>query len=81
MSLMNALLDSGMIRKDSPGVLTWQPNMKRAEAFAQILSDWRPFVGLDAKDLAEIPRDLYAGAIWADQKLREKNEVIDEEGR
>jgi len=29
--------------------------------------------GLTAEDLAEIPPSCYEGAIWADAKLREKN--------
>jgi hypothetical protein len=33
----------------------------------------REWVGLTAKDLAEIPSSCYEGAIWADAKLREKN--------
>jgi hypothetical protein len=33
----------------------------------------REWVGLTAKDLAEIPPSCYEGAIWADAKLREKN--------
>jgi hypothetical protein len=33
----------------------------------------REWVGLTAKDLAEIPPSAYEGAIWADAKLREKN--------
>jgi hypothetical protein len=76
MNLLNALIESGMLREDSPGVMSWQPSMKRAEVLAALLSDfeYKPFVGLDAKDLQGIPHDHYAGAIWADQKLREKNE-------
>ena len=45
--------------------------------------DWEPlytappqrkeWVGLTAKDLAEIPASCFEGAIWADAKLREKN--------
>jgi hypothetical protein len=31
------------------------------------------WVGLTAKDLAEIPPSAYEGAIWADAKLKEKN--------
>ena len=33
----------------------------------------REWVGLTAKDLAEIPASCYEGAIWADAKLKEKN--------
>jgi hypothetical protein len=33
----------------------------------------REWVGLTAKDLAEIPSSCYEGAIWADAKLKEKN--------
>ena len=33
----------------------------------------RQWVGLTAKDLAEIPSSAYEGAIWADAKLKEKN--------
>ena len=33
----------------------------------------REWVGLTAKDLAEIPPSAYEGAIWADAKLKEKN--------
>ena len=33
----------------------------------------KPWVGLNAKDLAEIPSSCFEGAIWADAKLREKN--------
>ena len=33
----------------------------------------REWVGLTAKDLAEIPPSCYEGAIWADAKLKEKN--------
>jgi hypothetical protein len=33
----------------------------------------RQWVGLTAKDLAEIPPSAYEGAIWADAKLKEKN--------
>jgi len=33
----------------------------------------REWVGLTAKDLAEIPPSCYEGAIWAEAKLREKN--------
>lgn len=33
----------------------------------------KQWVGLTAKDLAEIPPSAYEGAIWADAKLREKN--------
>jgi hypothetical protein len=35
----------------------------------------RQWVGLTAKDLAEIPPSAYEGAIWADAKLKEKNET------
>lgn len=31
------------------------------------------WVGLTARDLAEIPPSAFEGAIWADAKLREKN--------
>lgn len=31
------------------------------------------WVGLSAKDLAEIPPSCYEGAIWADARLKEKN--------
>jgi hypothetical protein len=33
----------------------------------------REWVGLTAKDLAEIPPSCYEGAIWADARLKEKN--------
>jgi hypothetical protein len=33
----------------------------------------REWIGLTAKDLAEIPSSCYEGAIWADAKLKEKN--------
>jgi hypothetical protein len=33
----------------------------------------RKWVGLTAKDLAEIPSECIEGAIWADAKLKEKN--------
>lgn len=33
----------------------------------------KPWVGLNAKDFAEIPPSCFEGAIWADAKLREKN--------
>ena len=33
----------------------------------------RPWIGLTAKDLAEIPPSAYEGAIWAEAKLKEKN--------
>lgn len=33
----------------------------------------REWVGLTAKDLAEIPPECIEGAIWADAKLKEKN--------
>lgn len=33
----------------------------------------KEWVGLTAKDLAEIPANCYEGAIWADAKLKEKN--------
>ena len=33
----------------------------------------KEWVGLMAKDLAEIPPSCYEGAIWADAKLKEKN--------
>jgi len=33
----------------------------------------REWVGLTAKDLVEIPSSAYEGAIWADAKLKEKN--------
>ena len=33
----------------------------------------KEWVGLTAKDLAEIPPSCYEGAIWADAKLKEKN--------
>lgn len=33
----------------------------------------REWVGLTAKDLAEIPPSCFEGAIWADAKLKEKN--------
>jgi len=36
----------------------------------------RQWVGLTPKDLAEIPPSAYEGAIWADAKLREKNDVL-----
>lgn len=35
----------------------------------------RQWIGLTAKDLAEIPPSAYEGAIWADAKLKEKNET------
>ena len=31
------------------------------------------WVGLNAKDLSEIPPSCFEGAIWADAKLKEKN--------
>ena len=31
------------------------------------------WIGLNAKDLAEIPPSCYEGAIWADARLKEKN--------
>jgi len=31
------------------------------------------WIGLSAKDLAEIPPSCYEGAIWADARLKEKN--------
>lgn len=31
------------------------------------------WIGLTAKDLAEIPPSCYEGAIWADARLKEKN--------
>ena len=34
----------------------------------------KEWVGLTAKDLAEIPPSCYEGAIWADAKLKEKND-------
>jgi len=37
----------------------------------------REWVGLTAKDLAEIPPSAYEGAIWADAKLKEKNTFKD----
>jgi len=40
------------------------------EDIAKIKSKW---VGLTAKDLAEIPPSCFEGAIWADAKLKEKN--------
>ena len=40
------------------------------ERLAQPEREW---VGLTAKDLAEIPPSCYEGAIWADAKLKEKN--------
>jgi hypothetical protein len=33
----------------------------------------KPWVGLNAKDLSEIPPSCFEGAIWADGKLKEKN--------
>ena len=36
----------------------------------------RQWVGLTPKDLAEIPPSAYEGAIWADAKLKEKNDVL-----
>lgn len=33
----------------------------------------KPWVGLNAKDLTEIPPSCFEGAIWADAKLKEKN--------
>lgn len=33
----------------------------------------REWQGLTAKDLTEIPASCYEGAIWADAKLKEKN--------
>ena len=33
----------------------------------------REWIGLTAKDLAEIPPSCYEGAIWADARLKEKN--------
>ena len=34
----------------------------------------REWQGLTAKDLAEIPPSCYEGAIWADARLKEKND-------
>jgi hypothetical protein len=31
------------------------------------------WTGLSAKDLSEIPPSCYEGAIWADDRLKEKN--------
>lgn len=45
-------------------------------AVEQFEKEWREekeWVGLTAKDLAEIPPSCYEGAIWADAKLKEKN--------
>ena len=33
----------------------------------------KPWVGLNAKGLSEIPPSCFEGAIWADGKLRNKN--------
>jgi hypothetical protein len=44
-----------------------------AKAFEGGQLSKREWVGLTAKDLAEIPPSCYEGAIWADAKLREKN--------
>jgi hypothetical protein len=44
-----------------------------AKAFEDGQLSEREWVGLTAKDLAEIPPSCYEGAIWADAKLREKN--------
>jgi len=41
--------------------------------FAALVAAQRQWVGLTAKDLAEIPPSAYEGAIWADAKLKEKN--------
>jgi hypothetical protein len=43
------------------------------EQFAALVAAQRQWVGLTAKDLAEIPPSAYEGAIWADAKLKEKN--------
>ncbi len=43
------------------------------ERFAALVAAQRQWVGLTAKDLAEIPPSAYEGAIWADAKLKEKN--------
>lgn len=39
----------------------------------RIAEERKPWVGLTAKDLSEIPPTCYEGAIWADAKLKEKN--------
>ena len=43
---------------------------KYSQAYRNTRREW---VGLTAKDLAEIPPSCYEGAIWADAKLKEKN--------
>lgn len=46
-------------------------NCKEPEHLQQPAS--KPWVGLNAKDLTEIPPSCFEGAIWADAKLKEKN--------
>jgi len=48
---------------------TWLVDAVKA-ATASPRKEW---VGLNAKDLSEIPPSCFEGAIWADAKLKEKN--------
>jgi hypothetical protein len=50
--------------------IAWANSLER---FAALVAAQRQWVGLTAKDLAEIPPSAYEGAIWADAKLKEKN--------
>jgi len=50
-----------------------ESDVPKLERFAALVAAQRQWVGLTAKDLAEIPPSAYEGAIWADAKLKEKN--------
>jgi hypothetical protein len=64
-----------LVTQDYPGHLgqldPW--TLRLLERFAALVAAQRQWVGLTAKDLAEIPPSAYEGAIWADAKLKEKN--------
>lgn len=51
----------------------WVDEMSEETKKKNIPKEKKIWIGLSAKDLAEIPPSCYEGAIWADARLKEKN--------
>ena len=62
-----------VLEKAKPDMPTkiFAPNLEQILNAARFYR--REWVGLNAKDLSEIPSSCFEGAIWADGKLRNKN--------